>query len=164
VVGNPRKPGRRVLAQVKNNLAPPQASLAFTVQSGADGGPVLTWLGPTDLTADTLLADVRAQVKPRDAAREFLLEFLHEGPRTSREIWEQGKSEGLTLRTLQRVRENLEIRTIRVRENDRSITYWALPGQPWPPAVQASLDGDPLEPWLKALRERAAGHNPLDDL
>jgi hypothetical protein len=162
LVPDVHNPGRRVLAQVKNNLAPPQPSLAFSIQPADNGLPQLTWHGPTDLSADTLLADLRARIKPRDAAREFLLQFLHDGARTSADIWQQGQSEGLSHRTLQRVCKDMQICIRRVRENDRSITYWKLPGYPWPPALQAQMDADPLEPWLGPLRERTAD-NPLDD-
>ena len=39
-------PERRVLAQVKNNLAGPQASLEFSFSAAAGGVGALTWHGP----------------------------------------------------------------------------------------------------------------------
>jgi hypothetical protein len=55
VAPDPRNPGRAVLAQVKNNLAPPQPSLAYRVVA-AGAAPTVSWLGRTDDTADSLLA------------------------------------------------------------------------------------------------------------
>jgi len=123
----------------------------------------LTWLGGTGLTADALLHDAR-RLRPRDVAREFLLEFLHAGPRTSREVWQQGRREGHSKRTLQRAREGLEIRSERVLVQGKTICYWLLPAQSLPPEVQALLDADPLEPVLRDLRARYPSSTPLDDL
>jgi hypothetical protein len=50
---------RRVLAQVKDNLAGPQPSLAFEVVRPAAGAPTLTWHGPVAVTAQELQARPR---------------------------------------------------------------------------------------------------------
>src|SRR5215831_7577883 len=54
VARDPHAPAQCVLAQVKNNLAPPQPSLAYCVQEQEHGPPLLAWLGPHPLTADQL--------------------------------------------------------------------------------------------------------------
>jgi hypothetical protein len=164
VARDPRCPGRRVLAQLKNNLAPPQPSLAFEIQPTEAGPPALAWLGQTDLTADTLLTDARPQAHPRDSARQFLLEMLHDGPRTARDLWQRAVIEGLTRRTLQRARSDLDIRSVRVHEGGKTICYWLLPGQQLPPEAQADSAQPDLEPWLAPLRERFPPSTPLDEL
>src|SRR5437763_14973075 len=45
VAPDPRDPRRRVLAEVKNNLAAPQLSLAYEVVAPGGTPPVLSWLG-----------------------------------------------------------------------------------------------------------------------
>lgn len=161
---DPHYPGRRVLAQLKNNLAPPQPSLAFEVRPTEGGLPVLAWLGKTDLGADALLADVHRPERPRDTARQFLLEMLHDGPRTARDLWQRAVIEGLNRRTLQRARTDLDIRSVRVHEEGKTICYWLLPGQQLPREVHSDSAVPDLEPWLAPLRERFPPSTPLDDL
>src|SRR5262249_18056673 len=79
---DPEDEHRRVLAQLKNNLAPRQPSLCFSLQSREDGGAYLCWHGESPLTARELLAtrSVGAVSTPRDEARDFLSDFLSDGP------------------------------------------------------------------------------------
>jgi AAA domain-containing protein len=111
---DPLQPGRRVLAEIKNNSAAPQPSLAYTVEKPTDGPPLLSWHGPVEWTADNLLARrirVSAHDLPRERARKFLKHFLAEGPRTTREIWPAGQEADLSERTLRRAAEDLAIRS-----------------------------------------------------
>jgi hypothetical protein len=78
------------LAQVKNNLAPAQLSLAFTPFLQEGGPPTLQWQGTCSWAADQLLAGAaRAKplFSPRERACDFLVGLPADGPRTSREIW-----------------------------------------------------------------------------
>src|SRR5262245_16147272 len=112
VARDPSDPDRRVLAQTKNNLAPPQPSLAFTVES-SDGIPRLCWQGLSLLTADDLLSarpPPEPVGRPRDRARAFLSAILEDGPQTVRAIWEAACEQGLSERTLYRARRQLQIR------------------------------------------------------
>jgi hypothetical protein len=45
-----------VLAQVKNNLGPPQPSLVYELVRTDGGAPAVTWHGPGPWAADALLA------------------------------------------------------------------------------------------------------------
>src|SRR5262249_12308455 len=146
-----------VLAQVKNNLAPPQPSLSFSLQPRADGGTDLCWLGESLLTADELLA-ARRQGLPsgirRDAARDFLADFLRAGPRTSREIWLAALPLGLSKRTLFRARRELAVRVETIWEGIQKRNYWLLPHQQLPKGDPAAAGSADLEPWLAPLREQ----------
>jgi hypothetical protein len=162
IARDPGEPGRRVLAQVKNNLAPPQPALAFEVQAQAAACPTLSWLGPSDLTADQLLGapmPARADT-PRDHAREFLEDFLAAGPRTSREVWAEAQPLGLAERTLRRAMRAAGVRTLRVWGDGHFTSYWLLPGQQLPAA--APDDDTTLEPWLGPLRDKYPAPTPLD--
>jgi hypothetical protein len=160
------EPRRRVLAQVKNNLAPPQPSLAYEVHTAAGGPPTLSWLGPTDWTADQLLAgpSPAPPLPERERARAFLTDFLGEGPRTSRQLWAAAQEQGLSERTLQRAKRALSIRSVWRSVDGRPQCLWLLPGQPLPPAVPAADAVPDLEEWLAPLRERFPPATPLDDL
>lgn len=161
---DPQEPGRRVLAQVKNNLAAPQSSLAFTVE-GTDGALRLNWLGSSPLTADELLLGDSGSAAPaprRDRACDFLTEFLANGPRTSREIWQAARRQGLSARTLYRARQEVQARVQRVADGKSRLNYWLLPDQVL--RVGPVADDTDLEPWLGPLRAKYPPSTPLDDL
>lgn len=165
VAPDPQQPHGRVLAQLKNNLAPPQPSLAFTLLTPAAGPPVLSWLGPTALTADALLAGPVAGPRrgPRERACEFLLRMLANGPRTTREIWPAAREQGLAERTLQRACKELNISSVRADSAGSPVYYWLLPNQQLPAAVRGDEDSEDLDSLLAALRERFPPSTPLDE-
>jgi len=140
IARNPEQPAHCVFAQVKNNLAPPQPSLAYQVEKGESEVVSLSWLGPTDWTATQLLAGVprnpHRRLTPRERAREFLEGFLRDGPRTSRDIWSAALPLGLTERTLERVKQELSIRSIRVCPDGQRLSYWLLPSQESPASAK----------------------------
>jgi hypothetical protein len=167
VARDPQDPARRVLAQVKNNLAGPQPGLAFTVGAGPAAPAVLSWLGPCSWTADQLLAAAAAappRVPARDRAREFLAEALADGPRTSRELWALGQERWLTRRTLRRAKQDLHVRSLRVWAGGQRLSYWLLPGQQLPAGLPPEAAVPDLEEWLAPLREQFPPATPLDDL
>jgi hypothetical protein len=167
VVRDPHVPARNVLAQVKNNLAAPQPSLAYSVQTRGDELPILSWLGPSPWTANQLLA-LAGQKPPaptrRARARDFLAAFLEDAPRTSREIWNAACEQRLSKRTMTRAKRELEIRSIRVTVEGTPLSYWLLPGQELPPTVPADAAPPDLEPWFAPLRKQFPPRTPLDDL
>jgi hypothetical protein len=166
VAADPKVPGRRVLAQEKNNLGPPQPSLAFEVVDAGGDLPGLSWLGPVDWTAGALLAAAGERPPrpgPVDCAKEFLAEVLKDGPRTLREIWERAEPLGLARRTLGRARDALKIRTRRVFQDGRTTGYWLLPDQRLPPGVAPEGD-DAFDELLRQIEDQCSPHTPLDDL
>src|SRR5438132_96675 len=87
IAREPGKSTRVILAQVKNNLARMQPSLAFETVAGEGGEVAINWQGTSPWTADQLLAAAGhpPPVGARVQARDFLEEFLESGPKTSRE-------------------------------------------------------------------------------
>jgi hypothetical protein len=164
IARHPKEPGQCVLAPLKNNLAQPQPSLAYQVEQGQAQTLSLTWLGPTDWTAAQLLARPPRATKPapdRERACEFLEEYLHDGPRTSREIWDEAKRRKLRPRTLERAKKELAIRSREVCNDGQRIRYWLLPGQELP-KIAASLDAD-LDRMLEELKAKYPPPSPLDE-
>jgi hypothetical protein len=167
VARDPREPERRVLAQVKNNLAPPQPSLAFTMLTQPSGPPALSWLGPSPWSADQLVAGGAPMLPPisaLDRARDFLESVLEKGALTSREIWTLAQEQGLADRTIQRAKQELDIRSVRVRLEGKQLSYWLLPGQQMPASVPPEAVPPDLEEWLAPLRKAYPPATPLDDL
>ena len=91
---DPRCSKQRVLAQVKNNLAPPQPSLGYEIVTRDHGPPELKWLGPSPWSADEIV--VRRRPTEADRACAFLRILLEKGPKTSRDIWKEAREQGLT--------------------------------------------------------------------
>jgi hypothetical protein len=163
---DPHDPLRSVVAQIKNNLGPRQPSLAYRLQTHETGEPVVEWLGDSPLSADQLLVAAGlkpALPRPRDRARDFLLAFLANGPRSTLDICQAAEEQGLSKRTLQRVRPRMKIDRKKVWANNRLLTYWLLEGQKLPADIDPPNPDIPsLEPWLAPLREKFPG-DPLDD-
>lgn len=156
---DPALAGQCVLAQVKNNLAVVQSSLAYRVEAEAGGAVRLTWLGTSPWSADEVVGGL-SRGMARARARAFLQSVLQNGPRSVREIWAEAQKQGLTSRTLQRGKQDLSIRSQRVVNGAAQQTYWLLPGQQLPAALAGP---DDLEPWLKPLREAFPPATPLDE-
>jgi len=98
---------RRVPAQQKNNLGPPQPSLAFDVAQPEGGAATPSWLGPVAATAEDLVRQARRRgpvpVKRRGAAA-FLSDLLAGGPMKVRDIWDRVVKEGLSAKTVRNAR------------------------------------------------------------
>lgn len=148
VAADPTDPQRRLFAPLKNNLAAPPPSLAYSLTAAA-GGPLLNWLGPSDLTADQLLARPAPPAtgqRPRARARALLEDFLQDGPRNSDEVRAFAHEHRLAERTLWRAKKDLKIHSLRVHLDGRPLGYWLLPGQCLPESIPGSaIDCDPAD-------------------
>jgi hypothetical protein len=167
VARDPHDPSRRVLAEVKNNLAALQSSLSFAIEAPDSGPATIAWLGPSPWTADQLVsaaARAPARAPARERARDFLVHALQDGPHTSRELWALAQEQRLARRTLRRAKLELGIRSVRVWADGKRLSYWLLPGQQLPASVPADAVPPDLEEWLAPLREEFPPSTPLDDL
>jgi hypothetical protein len=149
--------GRRVLAQLKNNLAPPQPSLGFEVAPAEEGEPSLRWLGPVAAVAEELVGSPRRRGRDparRQTAAAFLTELLTAGPVRAREVRERAAREGLAFTTVRRAaREELGARSRTVKEGGRRVSYWLLPGQTLPGDDRPEEEMTPAEREMRALAE-----------
>ena len=165
IARDPQTPGQCVLAQVKNNLGPPQESLAYAVVPHESGPPTLSWRGSSPWTADQLLAGPSpASGRPGDRSRVFLEQFLADGPQTSRAIWAAAQEQGLSSRTLNRAKKEMEIRSQQVFREGRKFFYWLLPGQELSAALDPKTATPTLDNYLTHLREQYPPSTPLDEL
>jgi hypothetical protein len=158
------EPGQRVLAQVKNNLAGRQPSLAFEMTQSEGGAATLRWLGEVADTADELLAlKKRPGRKPekRLCARMFLEDLLANGPMSAPAVWEKVKGEGFSVRTIERAKREADIESVQVMGEHRMVPYWVLPKQTLPPEIKPMF---PQEESVRELRKKYLWESPLDQL
>ncbi len=121
---------RFVVTQPKTNLDPPQPSLAYTIESADAGQARIAWHGVSTCTDRDLLAGMPSRLLMRMRAQEFLLTFLQDGPRHTRDIWTAVKNLPFSTRTLDRARKHLDIASVPVNVGTPQQTnYWLLPGQ-----------------------------------
>ena len=158
-------PARRVLAQQKNNLGPPQPSLAFAIVPGTAGGAALSWLGPVEMTADGLLARRRpaGPLKPGERARAFLRQILAGGPLTADEVLRRVREEGLSVKTVRNVTDQAGVCQVWGGLNGRPTSFWMLSGQSLPPGVTPRSTAEKLDELLGPALDDFPEPNPLED-
>jgi RecA-family ATPase len=165
IARDPGQPDRYVLAQQKNNLAPPQPSLAYGVQARDGDLSALTWLGAVPWTADQLLAGTAEGPRTGllERACDFLNALLEAGPRSVRDIWQAAQERDLSESTLRWARKKLGVRSERVRVDGKQMNYWLLNHQELPEGLRPPSDTPELDAWLERLREQYPPSTPLDE-
>ena len=152
---DPKMEERCVLAQTKNNYAPKQLSLTYTLPKD---GPRVDWQGASILTANELAS--RRAHPSRRRARDFLRVFLEAGPRLSHEVWDAARKHRLSKNTINRAKEELEIRYERICSKGERLDFWLLPGQEVPAGLSETPEADEA---LRKLGEQWKGREPVDD-
>ena len=134
VAEDPDDDSRVIVAPSKRNLAPGDVpALAYRLNSvAALGCARVVWDGPTAHRAEDLLAErgddaEKQSGRPGARAREFLREFLDDGPQPATAVWKAADREGVAERTLKRVKNDLSVRTWRP-DGPKTPWFWALPG------------------------------------
>jgi AAA domain len=161
IARDPQRVNQFVIAQPKNNLDSPQSSLTYTIEADETGNARIAWRGSSTLDDGDLMAGTPDRLRIRMRAQAFLLEFLKDGPRTTREIWEAAQPHRFSKATLDRARVSLKISTSRIHGfTPEQTNYWLLPSQPFTPAIS---DSPELDEQLRKLNETWAPRSPLDE-
>ncbi len=109
VGSDPQDSNRSVVAHAKANLSKLGPSLAFEIRDGN-----FSWLGTSSLEAVDLASSVDTpRQRPRDSATDFLKETLADGPRLVSELKQEAESAGVSWRTVERAKGNLEVKAQR---------------------------------------------------
>jgi hypothetical protein len=112
VGSDPNDEDRRIMAPLKSNISALAPSLAFRLPDGR-----VEWeADPVALDADALLrqtptADEREEHVDGEA---FLREFLIDGPQASTDVLKGAESNGISRRTLFRIKARIGVRAVRV--------------------------------------------------
>ncbi len=152
---DPKTSDRYILAQAKNNFAPRQASLAYTLPKD---GPRVEWQGSSTWSADDL-SQRRRRRAARDRAKAFLLAFLAAGPRTAGEVWRAAVSESFSAHTLRIAKTELGIRSQIIPGKGKAMTYWLLDDQVLPAEISIHPEVDLR---VQELRKEWGERTPLD--
>ena len=126
VMPDPDDPARRLFLPGKCNLAKPPPGLAYRIT----GEPArIEWASePVRWTADDAMA-ANAGGNDRSAlqeAKEWLLDFLADGPKPAREVKEQARKDGISDATLNRAKEALGVTAS--KQGFKGGWVWSLPG------------------------------------
>lgn len=146
---SPKDHDMRVMIHVKNNLGPLTPSLLYEPVDNGHGVVRIEWRGECEYTADDIIA-VRGNSQPsRDDAKQLLMMELADGPVEQKVIEAKAATAGLSLRTLERAKAELEIVSRRKGFGKSSIVLWDRP--------QRSQDHRPSSPGLAVY-----GANPRE--
>jgi hypothetical protein len=117
VTKDKEQPHRRLFLPIKNNLGNDATGLAFTIESHTLKNGIATsrvlWEGiKITISADEAVmpADMADERSALQAAKEFLLSILADGPVASKHVQEDAKGAGHTWRTVRRAQEALGIK------------------------------------------------------
>jgi putative DNA primase/helicase len=111
--------GRRLLLCVKNNIGPKARGIGYTIGTKEITdqivAPNVLWSdAPVDMTADQAIAAANAALKDGGAMKEatdFLKELLAKGAVAAKEAEEAAETNGISLRTLKRARQQLGVKS-----------------------------------------------------
>lgn len=134
----------RVLARAKSNISIDDGGISYCIEeatvSDEDARPITTtrvsWGGPVEGSARDILGTVEADETDDpgksafDEVKEMILDCLGNGPRSVQEIQSEIKASAQSMRTANRVKSNLNIRSRRGLESlgeDVKVWYWELP-------------------------------------
>lgn len=112
------KPNTRAVAQIKNNLAPFGHSKAFELEEGG-----FRWLGDYEITADETLGGFAPKANKLEQAKQLLRDLADtNNAMQSSEIFSLAEEEGISKRTLENAKKELNIRA----KKSNNSWYWEL--------------------------------------
>lgn len=130
VAKDPEDDERRVLAVVKNNLAPHAPALGFQLASVGHVARV-EWDGePANYTADELLAvsfQDPEEKTAKESAADFLRALLANGPVPAKQVKKDAAENGLSWKTMCRAKKELEIVSEKKGYAKDTEWTWRLP-------------------------------------
>jgi AAA domain/Domain of unknown function (DUF3854) len=137
----PGRDGVHVMAPVKGNLwrSKPAALEYVIVEKG--GQPVIEWQGESQYSAQSLLAQPES-IEESNAltdAKNFLRQFLKDGPRDATDVIQEARRAGVSERTLYRAKASLGI--VSSKPGMAEGWLWEFPKAAIAPAKIANVEG-----------------------
>ncbi len=123
--------GRRLLLPIKNNLAPDTGGLAYRIEPGVGGSPIVVWeADAVNLSADDALGSDSGDSVGTGAleeATEWLRDVLSDGARAAKEVKALAESDGIKPRTLDRAKKSLGVVADREGYSVGGRWVWSIP-------------------------------------
>ncbi len=119
---------RHVLAISKSNRSSSAGSIDYRTVRNGDGTIGVEWLGPSNCSANEII--VSAPKHERSAFEEaidVLNEVLSEGPLPATDVIKLAAAAGVSKRTLDRAKAQLDVRSRKVGGGPRAAWLWELP-------------------------------------
>lgn len=111
----------KVLAQLKNNLAPKGKSITFKIENRT-----VRWISECSLTADDLLScSLSGGGYKRTVAENLIHLSLEDGMKTAKSIFDKAQEQGISIRTLKTVKSTMPVRSLK----KNGIWYWEMNSQ-----------------------------------
>lgn len=117
----------KLLAVIKSNLATKPRPLEWSRPQDS----AIIWHGESQHDLETLFNSGGETKLPREDAEAFLTAALANGPRLSREVFEEAGQLGISERTLQRASRQLGTESRRIGPGRDAPWYMGLPGIDW---------------------------------
>ncbi len=149
---DPDDPARRVVVQIKSNLAATAPGIGFKLMPP---GTVIWDTNAVTVTADTVFSATSSAPGPEPEkereAEDFLREVLAGGPVLAVDVKAESRQVPIAFRTLNRAKEALGVVSYREKGSVKSKWYWK------PPPEQAAGG---RAPWDKEDRDDDDSHRP----
>ncbi len=122
---DPDDPSKRAFVHIKSNLALEGEPVGYAISEGR-----FAWTGPSDLTAERILAAEGGSEKQgaRREAEDFLTEILTAGPVLASEVKQEARAAGISESTLRRAKLALGVKVRREGFGPGGSWHWFLPG------------------------------------
>jgi putative DNA primase/helicase len=131
VAKDKENPARRLVLPIKSNLSRDSSGLAYQITEAPNGAPVITWEPETvAITAEDALEVVNghpADRSEREEAKDWLREYLSNGPRRQPDVRRDSIDAGLSWATVRRARIELGLELTKTGFNGG--WEWALPAK-----------------------------------
>jgi putative DNA primase/helicase len=131
IVAEEAETNRRLMLSVKNNLGAQAPGLGYQFEQRLVGkknivASCIAWDGaPVTMTADQAINQSRVDTDRMTDAKEFLLEYLAQGPMSVEQVKEAAKAQDISDKVLRRAREKLGVVT--KRSGFSKGATWELP-------------------------------------
>ncbi len=122
-------PDRRLLLPIKNNISADTGGLAYRLEPGEGGLPIIAWEPDTvNLSADSVLGQHTSNSinGALEEAKQWLLDVLSDGPVPARDVKESAQRDGVASRTLSRAKQVLGVSSTREGYSSSGRWLWAM--------------------------------------
>lgn len=133
VASKPGEHDKRVIAGIKNNLAPMPPTLAFRIEGSSNGAARVRFdPRPLEMSADDILRQLSdestGKATARNEAADFLKTLLQNGPVAQSTIKDEAEAAGHAWATIRRAKQKLKVSAVKT-PGKAGVWMWSLPAE-----------------------------------